>query len=140
MRDLQQVHRADLAEELRVDLLLDVAGQQEPPAVHAAQQDDRDVVDAGAGVRRLLGHRSRTRPQNLQPDLVDGDAVPGREQRARWPATGELGGPCRVARPGAPHARLEGALDPVAPEEQREACDMVLVGVGQHDRVEATVP
>jgi hypothetical protein len=54
--DLEQVHVSEARQQLRIDLLLDIAREQEPTAGHRAEQDDRHVVDPGAGVRWLAGH------------------------------------------------------------------------------------
>jgi hypothetical protein len=52
MRDLEQVDlRQALRQQRRVDVLLDVPGQQKTPLTHDAEQDHRNVVDSGAGIR-----------------------------------------------------------------------------------------
>ena len=80
--DLQDVDRRQAAaREQRIDVVLDVAGQQEPPAGDLAEQDDRDVVDAAARVGRLARHATRVRPQDAKPDPVEADRRPGREER-----------------------------------------------------------
>ena len=57
--DLQELDRGQpTREEARVDLLLDVTGQEEPMAVDLPEEHDRDVVDARAPVGRPFGDRS----------------------------------------------------------------------------------
>jgi hypothetical protein len=57
MGDLEELDRGQASrQELRIDPLLDVAGQQEAVRSEGAEEDDRDVVDAGAAVRWVLRH------------------------------------------------------------------------------------
>jgi len=127
-------------EEDRVDLLLNVAGEQEPPVADFAEQHDRDVVHAGAGVGRFTGNGHPIRPQHAKSHLVEREAVAGRQQPRRRAISVESRGPCRVARSRAAHARLEDAPDPVPPQQHRESGHVVLVRMGQHDGVDAPVP
>ena len=69
------------AEQRRVDALLDVAHQQEASRPDLAEQDDRDVVDAGPAVGRLGRDLAADRPQDAQRDLVDRQAIAGGEAR-----------------------------------------------------------
>lgn len=80
MRDLEQVDLGQsLLEQRRVDAVLDVAHQEEPPLPDLAEQDHRDVVYAGPAVRRLGWDPPAQRPAHLEVDLVDREPVPGRE-------------------------------------------------------------
>ena len=75
--DLEHVHAWETAlQQDRVDLLLDIAHQEEPVAVNASEQDDRDVVDGRAGVRRPTRHGVRIRPEHAERDGVERDGVP----------------------------------------------------------------
>ncbi len=49
-------------DELRVDLLLDVPGEQEAPRPEADVEDERHVVDARARIWRFSGHAVARRP------------------------------------------------------------------------------
>ena len=118
MGDLEDLDRGQPpGEEGRIDLLLDVAAQEEAVAGGLAEEDDRDVVDPGPAVGRLLRDAAGVRPQDLQVDVVDGQAVPGHEDAATDPARGERRVQRRVARSRPDHPGLEHALDPVPPEQ-----------------------
>ncbi len=130
-----------LGEELRVDGLLDVTHQEEATRPDLAEQDDRHVVDTGAAVGRLAGHLAPDRPEDAERDLVDlqsiarGEAATDRRAGARQP-----GKPCRVAGTWPDHAGFEHPADVVAIEQQRHPGDMVLVRMGQDQRVDPTIP
>ena len=65
--DLQEVDGGQAAAgEDRIDVVLDVAGEQEAPAGDLAEQDDRDVVDRAAAVGRVARHAARVRPQDAR--------------------------------------------------------------------------
>jgi hypothetical protein len=126
--------------ERRVDVILDVAGQQEPAAPDPAEEHDRHVVDATALVGRLERHATAVGPEDAQVDRIQGQAVAGGKPPGRRPAFGKPVGPCRIAGSWTAHARLEQPADPVAIEQQRQAGDVILVRVGQDDDVEPPVP
>src|SRR5690606_17064906 len=67
--------------EQRVDLLLDVTGQQEAPSAGFPEQNDRDVVDAGAGVGRFERYLAPDWPQDPQLDVVDPQPIAGQQWR-----------------------------------------------------------
>ena len=78
VRDLEQVHRRQPSrEQLRVHPLLDVPGKQESAARHLAEEHDRDIVDARAGVARLLGNAVGVRPEHAKSDRVERQLVAG---------------------------------------------------------------
>lgn len=135
--DARQVRR----DELRIDLLLDIAHEQEPARTDLPGQHDGHVVDPGAAVGRVDGHATSHRPQDLEVDLVHGQPVagghPGPDRRV---ATGHLAKPRGVAWSRPTHARLENAGDPVALEQERQPGHVILVGVRQDDRVDPPVP
>ena len=84
VRDLEQVDaRQALAEQGRVDPVLDVAHQQEPASTDLPEQDDRHVVDPGPAVGRRGRDRPVGRPQHAQRDVVDGEPVAGPEAPSR---------------------------------------------------------
>ena len=120
---------ADAIEQLRVNLLLDVTGQQKAPAGDRAEEHDRHIVDAGARVWWGPWHGAGDGPQHLELDVVHGQVIAGSQQPVRrWPP-GQLRGPRRVPGSRPQHPGLERAADPVPLEQQRESCDMVLVRV-----------
>lgn len=67
--DLEQIHPGQAARQQDgIDLLLDVAGQQEALRAEGAEEHDRDVVDRGAPVRRIARNGIAVRPQDPQVD------------------------------------------------------------------------
>lgn len=141
MRDLQQVHlRQAAGEELGVDPLLDVAGEQEPPASHLAEEHDRDVVDPGAGVTRTFGDPVRVWPEHTESDRVERQPVTGGEPATRRPTVREDRRPRVVAGSGPEHPRLVDPSHPIPLEEQGEPGDVVLVGMREHEHVDPSVP
>jgi hypothetical protein len=76
VRDLEDVDPWEAAlSECRVDVVLDVAGQEEPTAGDLAEEDDRDVVDGSTAVGRLRRHPSPVRPEHAQGDRVEPQSV-----------------------------------------------------------------
>lgn len=74
--DLEQVESGQAARQQdRVDLLLDVAGQQEPLRAEGAEQDDRDIVDRRAAVGRVARDGIAVGPQHSQVDRVEPQPV-----------------------------------------------------------------
>jgi hypothetical protein len=142
VRHLEQVDlRQSLGQERWVDALLDIAHQEHPARADLAQQHDGHVVDGRAAIRRFEGNLAADRPQDAQPDLIDGQAVPGPEAQAYWSAHGtEPTGPRGIAGTRSEHPRLEHAADAVALEQERQARDVVLVRMAQDDRVDPAVP
>ncbi len=127
-------------DEDRVDVLLDVAGEQEPASVDFTEQDDRDIVDRRAGVGRLVRDRAPVRPEDAEADLVEGEPVAGRKLVDAPPACPQLRPEGGVPRPGPAHPRLEQAADAIALEQERQAGDVVLMGVAEDDEVEPPIP
>ena len=141
VRDLEQVDRGEPSlEQLRIDALLDVAGEQEPMAGDLAQQDDRDVVDRRPAVRRSLRNPVRVRPEHPEVDRIELQPIAGREAAVRRPALSEHLVPGSIAGSGPDHARLVHPADAVALEQQREPGDVVLVRMRQHQDVDPAVP
>ena len=139
--DLEQVDaRQALAEQRRVDPVLDVAHQQEPASTDLPEQDDRHVVDAGPAVGRrgrddrgpATARAARCRRRRA------GRRSPGSVAPA--PRTVEPSRPCRVPGPGSAHPRLEDRRDPVAGEQQGEPGDVVLVRVAAGSRHRSADP
>jgi hypothetical protein len=80
VRHLEEVDGGQAAgQQDRIDLLLDVAGQQEPPGPDLPEEHDRDVVDGRAAIARVLRNLPRIRPQDGQLDVIDRELVPGRQ-------------------------------------------------------------
>jgi hypothetical protein len=142
MGDLEQVDvRQVVLEQCGVDALLDIAHQQETARSDLAEQDDRDVVDASPAVGRRRRDLATDRPQHAHRDLVHRQPIAGGEDRALRCSDGaECPLPCRVAGTGADHPRLEHAADPIACQKQGEACDVILVRMGQDHGVDPPVP
>src|SRR5215208_412334 len=100
MGDLEEIDRWQPAlGEDRIDVVLDVARQQDSASVDLAEQDDRYVVDRPTAVGRLCRHATRIGPQDVEPEIVDGEPVAGRELTPVWSAgRGERRIPLAVAR------------------------------------------
>ncbi len=78
MGNLEQVHPGQPSgDEHRVDLLLDIAGQQEALGTKRAKQDDRDVVDRCAAIGGQPRDGGPIRPEDLEPDRVESELVAG---------------------------------------------------------------
>ena len=138
--DLQQVHVSKACQQLGIDLFLDVPREQEPTTGHGAEQDDRHVVDPGAGVRWLARHGTGHRPQHLERDVVDRQPVPGGEEAARRWASGEFRGPGRVSGTGPEHPGLERPTDAISLEQHGQPSDVIFVRVRQDDGIEPAIP
>jgi hypothetical protein len=125
----------------RVDVLLDVAGQQEPAPVDLPQQHDRDVVDAGPAVGRRARHPTAHGPQHAQVDLVDREPVAGGQgavaRSARPPESIRPGG---VPGSRADHPGLEHPPDPVSLQQLGKAGHVILVRVRQDQYVDPAIP
>ena len=142
VRDLEQVDPWQaLGQQRRVDVLFHVAGQEEPTIADASEEHDRDVVDARTRVRRRRRDATADRPKDRHRQLVDLEAVAGREAEPdRRAGAREALGPRGIPGPRPAHAGLEDAPDAVAVEEQRQAGDVVLVRVAEDDRIDPPVP
>jgi hypothetical protein len=140
---LEHVHPGQAArQEQRIHVVLDVAGEQEAAACELAQEDDRAVVDP-AVVGGL--HKARRRgvgvgPQDAKRGPVEADAVPGGKPPGLQAMGVEGLLPGLVGRAGERQARLEDTVHAVAVERLHQAGDMIVVGVGQDDGVQAPIP
>ncbi len=141
MRDLEKIDRGQpTLDEPGIHAVLDVAGQQEAPARDLSKQNDRRVVDARPVVGSGGGHRARVGPQHPEADVVDDEPRARREHASGNRQGAEPLGPGGVAGPGAGHRGLEDAGDRVSPEEDGQAGHVILVRVGQDNRVDASIP
>jgi len=61
--------------ELGVDLLLDVARQEDAVTLELAEQDDGHVVDRSPAVCRSLRDAVRVRPEHPEPDPIELEAI-----------------------------------------------------------------
>ncbi len=140
--DLEQVDgRQTGCQQGRIDLLLDIAHQQESTPTHIAEDDDGDVVDPRPAIGRLDRHVSGDRPQDAQGDLVDPQVIARGEPEADGGGRpGHPPDPGRVAGTRSAHPGLEDAIDPVSIEEQAETRDVILVRMAQDHRVDPPVP
>jgi hypothetical protein len=141
MGDLEEVDVREAApDELGIDALLDVAGQQEPVLADLAEEHDRDVVDRRPAVGWSFGHPVRVGPEDAKADPVEAQPVARRQATAWRPTVGQPRRPCPVAGTRPDHARLVHAADPIAREQRGQARHVVLVRVGQDQDVDAAVP
>jgi hypothetical protein len=128
-------------EQLGVDRLLHVAHEQEPSGADPPVEDHRHVVDAGPAVRRILRHAATDRPQHAHFDLINREPIAGSDRATlRMVVMRQLRQPRLVTGARAAHARLQHARHVVSPQQQRQACHVVLVRVRQDDRVDPPVP
>jgi len=127
-------------QELRVDGLLDVAGQEQAAGAEVQVQDGRHVVDAGSGIGRLGGHDAPCRPADVHGRRIEAEAIAGDQPAPidRQPIERVVEG--GVTRAGATHPDFGHGPHPVALEEEREAGHVILVRMGQHDQVDPPVP
>jgi hypothetical protein len=145
VRHLQQIDlRQPPGQEQRVDVILDVAGQQETSTAELPQQHDRRVVHAPvvrcAGIQLGRSRSARVRPENPQRGVIQADRTAGRQPSALEPVGGQPGQPRTKRRARTRHARIEGPAHAVALQHRGQAGNMIVVGVGQDDRVQAPVP
>lgn len=141
MRHLQQVERGHPSrEQLGIHAFFHVARQQEPLVADLAEQDDRDVVDPRAAVGRPLGHPVGIGPEDPQADRIEHQPIACREAPSRWPARREHCRPGVVAGSRPDHPRFVHPPHSIALQQRSEAGDVVLVGVGEHEDVDAPIP
>jgi hypothetical protein len=142
MRHLEQIHARQVrSEEYRVDLLFDVAHQQESPATHPALEYHRHVVDPGATVGWVERNVAADRPEHPHGDLVHRQAIAGGDPGAlRSAAARELAQPRGIPWPWPAHPWFEHTVHVIPGEEEGESGHMVLVGVRKDDRVDPPVP
>jgi hypothetical protein len=144
VRDLEHVETTPVGqptcEQLRVDGLLDVAGQQQPALSEAHVEHDRDIVDARAGIGRLRRHGATRWPADFDLGRIEAQMVAGEEPAARATEPDQRLLIGAVSGAGAPHARLRDGADPVARQQHGQTGDMVFVRMGDHDQVDAPVP
>lgn len=138
MRHLQQVQPFAITrdagrQQMRIDLLLDVAGEDHPAGAEVNVEHDRDVVDACARIGRSQGHSARQRPFHVHSNAVQRKRVTCREDPALASQAGETSPVRRVTGPGSDHPWLRDLRDPVAIHHGRQAGHVVLVRMGQDD-------
>jgi hypothetical protein len=141
MGDLEQVHPGQAARQQdRVDLLLDVACQQEALGAERPEEDDRDVVDRRPAIGWVSWDGVPVGPQHLETDRVEAQPIAGREE-LRGPAFEGEAGPEGVIRGTRPdHARLEDPPDPVAVDEPGQTASVILVRMAQDQDVDSPIP
>jgi hypothetical protein len=144
--DLQHVESATVGrrqpggQQLWVDVLLDVAGQQQPPIAKAQVEDERNVIDLFARARRTQRHASGQRPVDVDRDAVEKQPITGGDHPRLATQLGHPTAKGGVARSRSNHAWFDHAADPVAVEQQRQARHVVLVRVSDGDQIQAAVP
>ena len=140
VRHLEHVQaRQPSGDEDRVHVVLRVAREQESPPLSLAEEDHRGVVDPPAAVGRFGRHGPGVRPQDGQQDLVEPDPGAGREGAACG-AVPQGRVPRDPAGAGAAHAGFVDLPDAVPLQHPDQACDVVLVRMGQHQHVDPAVP
>ena len=127
-------------QETRIDLFLDVTGQQDAMPVHLAEQHDRHVVDPGTAIGGAFRNRAGIRPQDAKRELVDAQAAPRRQGAPLDAEPDQFGIEGRIARPRAEHPGLEDLPDGIPIEQRREAGCMILMWVGQDHDINAPIP
>ena len=127
-------------EQIGIDVLFDVAGEQEPPAIDGPEQHDRDVVDAGAGIGRSSRDTATNGPEHLERDVVNGQAITRSKLAAGCGPAGEHCRPGGVPGTRSKHPGFERPANAVPLEQQRQPRHVVLVRVGEHHRIKATIP
>jgi hypothetical protein len=144
MGHLQQVEAAAVRDacrqELRVDALLDVAGQKQATGAEAQVQHRRHVVDAGAGVGWLRRDAAARRPADVHGRIVEAQPIACGEPSPIQSKPVERLVEGRVAGSRATHPDLGHGPHTVSLEEEGKAGHVVLVRVGQHDEVDAAIP
>lgn len=144
MGDLEQIgttaRRDARREQLRIDVVLHVAHEQEAARAVAQVQDHGGVVDDTTVVRGTLGDGPTPGPPGDRDRVIDADLV-ARRQAAAEAAIGAQPFPERdITGSGAQHPILRHAPDVIALQQQGEAGHVVLVRMGEHDQVQAAVP
>ena len=127
-------------EEDGVDLLLRVAHEQEPASPDRELEHDGQVIDALAVLRRGGRHAPGVRPQHPEVPVVDGEPVAAGQPPARLVVPVEQAGEGDVAGTRTRHPGLEEAPDAVSADQSDQPSRVILVGMGEHDHVEAPVP
>jgi hypothetical protein len=139
--DLEQVEPGQAARQQdRIDLLLDVAGQQEALLAERAEQDDRDVVDRRAAIGRGARDGVAVGPQDPQVDRIEPQPVTRGEQLGRSGLQGEIGPERVVGRSRPDHPGLEDPADSVGLDQPGQAAGVVLVRVAQDQDVDPPIP
>ena len=139
---LEEVDRRKAAgDQQLLHVRLRVAGEEKAPALERPQQHDRRVVHRrsrrrsprrGRGPRRARARRRRSRrgrsgrPSTSRPDVAPRAARTASERLVAGAAPG--------------HPGLDDPSHAVALEDERQARNVVLVRVREHDQVDAAVP
>src|SRR4051794_1460040 len=66
-----EVSRNALCQQLRVDLLLDIAREQHPTCAEVQLEHDRDIVDCGSAIGGVERNLAAQRPINVELDAVE---------------------------------------------------------------------
>jgi len=127
-------------DELRVDVLLHVAGEKHPPRAVSQINHDRLVVHLLAVIARSRWHSPGRRPVHVKLDSVEPQAIARCGNVGLAVLLDEHAPVCGIARTAPDHSRFDHLAYPIALEEQREASDVVFVRMGQHDRVNSAIP
>lgn len=104
------------------------------------EEDDRDVVDPGAAVRRPLGHPAGIRPEDAEADVVHREAIAGREDPTLDAPAGEVGVERRIAGSRPDHAGLEHPLHRVPAQQGRQPGGVILMRVAEDHDVDSPIP
>jgi hypothetical protein len=143
--DLEHVHHREPAlDEDRVDVFLDITGKQKPPTLEFTEKDERSVVCLPVVCRRGVEVAGAlpavVRPQDLECRVVKLDRLARRDALGQKPLCGERGLPRPICGGICRPARLEGPADLVALDHGHESGHVVVVRMGQQDRVDPPIP
>lgn len=144
--DLQDVElrsqppRESSGEQLRIDLFLGIAREEHVACTKVQLEYDRRVVDVLAAARWVTWHLAGERPLDVEPRPVKPQPVAGRDHPRRATLGRQLSPVSGVTGAGPKHAVLDHLADLVSRQQQRQARDMVLVRVCQHNDIEPAVP
>lgn len=142
MCHLEHVNRLtcdSIGQELWVHLLLRVAGEQEPALADPDVQYDRHVVDARACVGCFARNLAAPWPQDVDRGSIERQAGRGREGDVASRAAAEDLAEGGIAGSRPQHPRISNDLDSVPLEKQRQAGDMILVGMGEDDQIDPPI-
>jgi hypothetical protein len=118
-----------------LDVRLGIPGQEKPPALVRAEQDDRCVVHGRPVVRGLRRDTVGVGPEDVDGDAVEHEPVPGRQPHRGRAARGQAGDEGFVPGAAPRHPGLRDPPHAVPLEHERESRHVVLVRVREDDEV-----
>jgi hypothetical protein len=145
VRDLQHIDalgvRGEAAsEQLRVHLLLDITGEHQPPRAEVEVEDDRDVVDSTARVRRPQRNGSANGPADIHAHAVQPQDIARGDHPALPSELRELASVRGVTRSRTNHAGLDDLAYAISLQHGGEPRNVVLVWMRQDHEVDTAIP